>query len=77
MNLFNVYGCFVFMYVCAPSVCLVPEEELEEGVGSPGIGFIGGCEPPCKCWELNPGPLEKQPMLLTAESLLLVSLNSS
>jgi len=22
-----------------------------------------GCEPPCGCWELNSGPLEKQPVL--------------
>ena len=25
------------------------------------------CEPHCGCWELNPGPLEKQPVLLPAE----------
>jgi hypothetical protein len=29
-----------------------------------------GCEPPCGCWELNPGPLEQQSVLLTAESPL-------
>ena len=28
---------------------------------------IDGYEPPCGCWELNPGPLEEQPVLLTAE----------
>ena len=26
-----------------------------------------GCEPPCGCWELNSGPLEEQPLLLTTE----------
>ena len=26
-----------------------------------------GCEPPCGCWDLNSEPLEKQPVLLTAE----------
>ncbi|XP_055457548.1 xylulose kinase isoform X4 [Psammomys obesus] len=26
-----------------------------------------GCEPPCDCWELNPGPLEEQPVPLTTE----------
>jgi hypothetical protein len=26
-----------------------------------------GCEPPCGCWELNPGPLEEQSVLLTTE----------
>ena len=34
------------------------------------------CESPCGCWELNSGPLEEQPVLLTTEpslqSLLLI-----
>jgi hypothetical protein len=29
-----------------------------------------GFEPPCGCWELNPGPLEEQSVLLAAESSL-------
>ena len=29
-----------------------------------------GCEPPCGCWELNSGPLEKQSVLLTTEPSL-------
>ena len=29
-----------------------------------------GCEPPCGCWELNPGPLEEQSLLLTSEPFL-------
>ena len=29
-----------------------------------------GCELPCGCWELNPGPLEEQAMLLTSEPSL-------
>ena len=32
--------------------------------------IIGGCEPPCGCWDLNSGPLEELPMLLTVESSL-------
>jgi hypothetical protein len=28
---------------------------------------MGGCEPPCSCWELNSEPLEEQPVLLTTE----------
>jgi hypothetical protein len=28
-----------------------------------------GCELPGECWELNSGPLEEQPVLLTAEPL--------
>ena len=29
-----------------------------------------GCEPPHGCWELNSGPLEEQPVLLTAKPSL-------
>jgi hypothetical protein len=28
------------------------------------------CKPPCGCWELNSGPLEKQSVLLTTEPSL-------
>jgi hypothetical protein len=28
------------------------------------------CEPPCGCWELNSGPLEEQPVLVTIEPSL-------
>jgi hypothetical protein len=31
---------------------------------------IGGCEPPCGCWDLNSGPSEEQSVLLTAEPSL-------
>jgi hypothetical protein len=29
-----------------------------------------GCEPLCGCWELNSGPLQEQPVSLTAEPSL-------
>ncbi|GAB1299023.1 Bifunctional epoxide hydrolase 2 [Apodemus speciosus] len=32
--------------------------------------ITGGCEPPCGCWELDSGPLEEQPVLLTTEPSL-------
>jgi hypothetical protein len=32
--------------------------------------IIDGCEPPCGCWELNSGPLEEQPVLLTTQPSL-------
>lgn len=35
-------------------------------VGLPGTGVREVCELPCGCEELNLGPLEKQPVLLTA-----------
>jgi hypothetical protein len=34
-----------------------------------------GCEPPCGCWELNSGALEKQSVLLTTELFLQPSLS--
>ena len=42
----------------------------EEGTGSPEIGVTDGCELPCRCWESNPSPLQKQQVLLTAEPTL-------
>jgi hypothetical protein len=32
--------------------------------------FTVSGEPSWRCWELNPGPLEEQPVLLTAEPSL-------
>ena len=37
------------------------------GVRSPGTGIKDSCELPCGYWELNSGPLEEQPVLLTTE----------
>jgi hypothetical protein len=37
-----------------------------EGVGPSGTGVTDCRELPCRCWELNQGPLEEQPALLTA-----------
>ncbi|ERE65572.1 UDP-N-acetylglucosamine--peptide N-acetylglucosaminyltransferase subunit [Cricetulus griseus] len=51
-----------------------PDPSYSDGsfnlLGSPGTGVIDSCEGPCRRWELNPDPLEKQSMLLTAESSL-------
>ncbi|CAO2634374.1 E3 ubiquitin-protein ligase NEDD4, partial [Lemmus lemmus] len=56
----------------------LPEDEVwefcldktEEGVGSPGSEVTDGCEPPCGCWELNPGSLEEDHLLLSDEPYL-------
>jgi len=45
--------------------------EDREELGSPGTGVTDSCELPCECWELNPSPLEEQPVLLTTEESLL------
>ena len=56
-NIFIVYLTLFYVHWC-------------EGVRSPGTGFSDSCELPCGCWELNPGPLEEQSVLLTAEPSL-------
>ena len=42
----------------------------EEAVGLPRAGDISACELPCQCQELNPCPLEEQPMHVTTEPSL-------
>jgi hypothetical protein len=37
------------------------------------IPFTDGCEPQCDCRELNSGPLEEQPVLLTLSHMLSTS----
>jgi hypothetical protein len=39
---------------------------------SPETGVTDSCELPCRCRESNPGRLEEQPVLLTAEPSLLL-----
>jgi hypothetical protein len=52
-----------FMYMCPDSMYIcMPGEGVEP--------ITDGCESPCGSWELNPGPLEKQPVLLTTEPSL-------
>lgn len=41
-----------------------------EGSGCPSTRVIDDCEQPCRCWGKDPGPLEKQPLLLTAKPSL-------
>lgn len=40
---------------------------MYEGVRSPGREVTDSCELTCGYWELNPGPLKEQPVLLTAD----------
>jgi hypothetical protein len=39
----------------------------KKSVRFPGTGVPDSHNPPCGCWEMNPGPLEEQPVFLTAE----------
>lgn len=42
-DIFNVYNCLAFMYVCVPHLCLNLQRS-EEGIISCGIGVTGSCE---------------------------------
>lgn len=45
-------------------------QKPEEDLGCPGTVITDGCELLYEYWELNSGPPEGNPMLLTAESYL-------
>ena len=50
--------------------CAQSPQRPKEGIRFSGTGITDRCEPAGGCWELNLGPLEKQPVLLTAEPSL-------
>lgn len=56
-----LFVCFASMFVCALPACWCSQRS-EEGIGirSPGTGVMNGCEPSCRCWELNSGTLQEQ-----------------
>jgi hypothetical protein len=66
IDLFYVYECFTCIYVCAPYVPGVQEDQKIFQI--PESRVTDACESLCGCWELNPGPLQEQPVLLTSES---------
>ena len=56
------------MSALSASLCTTDMQYLwrpEEGIISEDTGVTEGCELPCGCSELNLGPLEEQPVLLT------------
>jgi hypothetical protein len=63
-----VYKCFLCMYVY--TICVQCPQKPEEGISSSKAGITEGCEPPCECWELSPGPLKGQPMPRTTKDSL-------
>jgi hypothetical protein len=61
---FGLHGCMCTMHMqCS--------QRSEGGVGCFGTGCRDDCEPPCGCWELNWGPLQKQQVLLITEPYFL------
>ena len=57
-----LHACMHVHYLCA--WCL---QRPKESVRSLGTRVTDGCDPPNSCWELNLGPMEKKPVLLTTE----------
>ena len=55
-----LFVCLMYMSALSAHIPCMPEEGIRSD----------GCEPPCGCWELNSGPLEEQPVLLTAKPSL-------
>lgn len=62
---FHTMYFFLFLWIW--ELCL---DKPDDDVGSPGSDDTDGCEPPCGCWELNPGSLEEDHLLLTTEPCL-------
>ena len=54
--------CFLKIIICKYTVAVFRHTRRDL--------ITGGCEPPCGCWDLNSGPLEEQPVLLTADPSL-------
>ena len=66
---------YVFIYLliaCLHKMYILCPKQPREGSRSPETGTTNGCEPPCGFWELKPGPLEEQPVLITEPSLHLL-----
>lgn len=53
---------------CVSVHCMYPwyTNRTEESVRSLVTG-VTQCESPCVCWELNPSPMEEQPVFITTE----------
>jgi hypothetical protein len=54
-----------FMYMSTLSLSSEHQKKTSDPISD-------GCEPPCRCWDLNSGPQEEQIVLLTAELSLQV-----
>lgn len=72
-----VGACMLCLYVCFSMCALVcfstmwmsGARKAKDDVWSFGAGVKDDCEPPGRCWELNPGPLIEQVLLNTEQFL--------
>lgn len=72
--------CFVFCFdiclfsysvyegfACLCTTCMpAGHRGQKKACVAPRTGIRDGCEPPCKCWGMNPGPPQEQTVFLTA-----------
>ena len=63
-----LFYAYVFCLPACMAVCCLWRQE--DGIRSLGTGVPDGCEHLPRCWELKSGPLEEQPVPLTAEPAL-------
>ena len=62
---FFFFLMFIYLFnICQYCSCLQTHQKRASD------SITDGCEPPCGCWVLNSGPLEEQPVLITAEPSL-------
>jgi hypothetical protein len=53
------------MVICLHAyLCTMCSQRPKECIRCSGTGVTDGCEPPCTHWELTPGPLQEQLVLL-------------
>jgi cbb3-type cytochrome oxidase subunit 3 len=64
-----VFILFLKIFICLFYVCVLCHS-LQTHQKRASDHIADGCAPPCGCWELNSGPLEEQPVLLTTEPSL-------
>lgn len=53
--------------MCMCTACMKEPSEVRKLVGSPRTGAGDDHEPQCRCWELDPGHLQWQPVLPTTK----------
>ena len=71
LSLFCLILYFIFcLHGCLCSTCVPGVHGGQKRDIQPGTGVTDGCELPHKFWDLNPGPLEEQLVLLTTEPSL-------
>lgn len=65
----NLFHYYLVAWVCICTACMSSALKVGRSIRSPGTGIVDNCEPPCKCWDSNPGPLQAQPVILTDRPL--------